>query len=157
HHSQRVAWLLEHGANANALNSYSKVPVIKHAVLAGNQEIIDLLVRHGAQPSVLSGAESFLAAAMQGNAAGLRQLASDHPEYLRGPEAMFAVIQQRRGDIAELLLSLGTSPDVADHMGFSALHYTTHCGASGIAALLIARGADVDAVERRYNSTPLGH
>jgi ankyrin repeat protein len=42
-------------------------------------------------------------------------------------------------------------------MGFSALHYTAHCGAAGIATLLLARGADVDAVERRYNSTPLGH
>jgi len=46
---------------------------------------------------------------------------------------------------------------VADHRGFTALHFTTHCGAVEIAQLLIARGADVDAIERSYNSTPLGH
>jgi len=46
---------------------------------------------------------------------------------------------------------------VADAVGFSALHLTTHCGAVEIAELLITRGAQVDGIERRYNSTPLGH
>jgi len=156
-HPRRVEWLLEHGANPRTVNAYSKTPVIKHAVLAGRQDVIDLLVRHGAERPELSGAESFLAAAMQSDAPTLRRLVDGHPEYLRNPHAMSAAIQQRRTDIAELLLDLGTSPDVADHMGFSALHFTTHCGAAEIAALLIKRGAKVDAIERRYNSTPLGH
>jgi ankyrin repeat protein len=157
HHPHRVEWLLQHGANANAVNAYSKESVIKHALVAGNQDVIALLVRHGAQRPALSAAEAFLSAVMQGDTATLRRLVDLHPEFLRRPDAMFAVIQQRRGDIAELLLNLGTSPNVADEKGFSALHFTTHCGAAGIATLLIARGADVDAVERRYNSTALGH
>jgi ankyrin repeat protein len=156
-HPNRVRWLLEHGANANAHNAYSKAPVIKHALLAGNQEIVDLLVKHGAQRPVLSDEEKFLSAAMQGDAETLRRLADKYPGYRRSAHAMFAAIGQRRTDIAEILLDLGTSPNVADEQGFSALHYTTHSGAAGIASLLIARGATVDAVERRYNSTPLGH
>jgi hypothetical protein len=156
-HPQRAEWLLQHGANANAVHAYSKEPIIKHAVLAGSQDFVDLLVRHGAQRPELSGAETFLAAAMQGDEVTLRRLAGDHPEYLRSPHAMFAAIRQRRTDIAKLLLNLGTSPKVADGKGFSALHFTTHCGAAEIAKLLIERGADVDAMERRYNSTPLGH
>jgi ankyrin repeat protein len=156
-HPRRVEWLLQHGASANAANAYSKVPVIKQALLAGNQDVVDLLVRHGAQRPVLSDREMFLAAAVQGDEAALRRLAGSHPEFLRSSHAMFAVIRQNRTDIAELLLNLGMPPDVGDHQGFNALHYTTHCGAAGIAKLLIARGADVDAVERRYNSTPLGH
>jgi ankyrin repeat protein len=99
----------------------------------------------------------FLSAAMQGDAATMRQLADRNPECLRSPHAMFAAIQQRRTDIAQLLLEMGTSPNVADHRGFSALHFTTHSGAVEIAKLLIARGADIDAIERSYNSTPLGH
>lgn len=157
HHPRRVEWLLQHGANANTVNSYSKQPVVKHAALAGSQEIIDLLVRHGAERPALSGQEAFLAAAMQGDGATLRRLAEGHPEYLRSPHALFAAIQQRRTDIAELLLDQGTSPNAADFRGFSALHLTTHTGAVDIAALLIARGADVDPIERSYNSTPLGH
>jgi ankyrin repeat protein len=156
-HPNRVRWLLEHGANANAHNAYSKVPVIKYALLAGNQEIVDLLVKHGAQRPVLSDEETFLSAAMQGDAGTLRRLGENHPEYRRSGHAMFAAIGQRRTDIAELLLDLGTPPDVADEKGFSALHFTTHCGAAGIASLLINRGATVDAIEHRYNSTPLGH
>jgi ankyrin repeat protein len=156
-HPRRAEWLLAHGANANAVNAYSKEPVIKHALLAGSQAVVDLLVRHGAQRPVLSGEESFLSAAMQSDAETLRRLAASHPEYRRSGHAMFAAIGQRRTDIAELLLDLGVSPDVADAQGFSALHYTTHCGAAGIATLLIARGANIDPVERRYNSTPLGH
>jgi len=156
-HPHRVEWLLQHGANANARHAYSKQPVVKHAVLAGSQTLIDLLVRHGAEPPVLSEAEAFLGAAMQGDAEAMRKLAAEHPEFLRSPKAMFAAIQQRRADLAELLLNLGMSANVADHVGFSALHYTTHCGAAEIASLLISRGADVDAIERRYHSTPLGH
>jgi ankyrin repeat protein len=156
-HPRRAEWLLQHGASANTLHAYSKQPVIKNALLAGNQDLIDLLIRHGAQPPALSEAEAFLAAAMQSDADTLRRLAGAHPEYLHSPKAMFAAIQQQRSDIAELLLNLGISPDVADAHGFSALHFTTHCGAADIARLLIARGAAVDAIERRYHSTPLGH
>jgi uncharacterized protein len=157
HHPHRTEWLLQHGANPNAVNAYSKQPVIKLAVLAAGQDIIDMLVRHGAQIPVLSGAETLLAAVMKGDEITLRRLAESHPEYLHGSHAMFAAIRLRRTDIAELLLGLGVSTNVADNQGFSALHFTTHCGAVGIATLLIARGADVDATERRYNSTPLGH
>jgi ankyrin repeat protein len=156
-HPRRAEWLLQHGANANALHAYSKQPVVKHALLAGSQNLTNLLVRHGATAPVLSEAEAFLAAAMQGDVEKMRQLADGHPEYLRSPKAMFAAIQQRRTDLAELLLNLGMSPNVADHVGFSALHFTTHCGAVEIARLLIARGAEVDGIERRYHSTPLGH
>jgi len=156
-HPSRVEWLLQHGANANALHAYSKQPVVKHAVVAGSQKLIDLLVRHGAERPVLSEADAFLAAAMQGDADTMRRLAASHPEFLRSPKAMFAAIQLRRMDLAELLLNLGMSANVADLQGFSALHFTTHCGAAEIASLLIARGADVDAIERRYHSTPLGH
>src|SRR5262249_38912774 len=115
------------------------------------------LVQFGAQRPEPSGAETFLAAAMQGDTATLRRLAGQHPEFLKGPNAMFAAIRQHRTDIAELLLDMGASPDVAHGEGFSGLHFTTHCGAVGIATLLIERGANVDAIERRYHSTPLGH
>jgi len=156
-HPHRVAWLLEHGANASTVNSYSKQPVIKHAVVAGRQDIVDLLVRHGAQKPTLSDPESFVAAALQGDAATLKGLASRNPLLLKNPHALFAAIPQDREDIARILLDLGTSPNVSDAMGFSALHSTTHCGAPRTAKLLIERGATVDAIERRYNSTPLGH
>lgn len=156
-HPKRAEWLLQHGAKATANNAYSKVPVIKHAVLSGNADFVELLVRHGAQRPMLSDAEMFLAAAMQGDEAMLRRLIATHPDYLRNPHALFAAIGQQRTDIAKLLLDLGMSPNAADHQGQTALHFATDCNAIEIARLLITRGADIDPVERNYNSTPLGH
>ena len=157
HHPKRVAWLLAHGADATTSNFYSKQPVIRHAALAGRQDIIDMLVQHGATPQELTEGERFLAASVRGDAAGMRRMAHAHPEFLRASGPMFAAIDSHRTDIAEILLDLGMSPDVGDEKDFRALHYTTHTGAIDIARLLIARGAEVDALERRYNSTALGH
>jgi len=56
----------------------------------------------------------------------------------------------------KLLLELGTSPNVADRSGSTALHQAVLADAVEIARLLIARGADIDPIERSYNSTPLG-
>jgi ankyrin repeat protein len=156
-HPRRVAWLLEHGADANTNNFYSKEPVIRHASVAGRQDIVDLLVRHGAQAPQLSEPERFLAAASQGNIEGLKSMAQAHPALLKMHAAMFAAIKSHRLNVAEALLDLGMSPDVGDEKDFRALHQTTHAGAIEIARLLIARGAQIDAIERRYNSTALGH
>jgi ankyrin repeat protein len=156
-HPSRVAWLLAHGARADALNAYSKRPIVRDAAVAGQQDLVDLLVARGAERPRLDDKEHFLAAAMQGDAEALRRLAQAHPDMLRDPAAMFAAIAQDRTDVAELLLDLGMSPDVGDNDNCRALHVTTHSGAVGVARLLIARGAEVDPVERCHHATPLGH
>jgi ankyrin repeat protein len=156
-HIQRTRWLLEHGADARGINFYSKQPVIKHAVLAGREDVLDLLVRHGATRPQLSEDDEFLAATVAGDLAAMRRLATSHPEFLRNHHAMFAVIRLDRADIAETLLDLGMSADVGDDKNFRALHYTAHCGAVKIAQLLIARGAEIDPFELRYGGTPLTH
>ena len=157
HHIQRTRWLLEHGADARALNSYSREPVIKHAVLAGREALAELLVRHGATRPQLTEDEKFLAATVAGDLAAMRELALRHPEFLGRHEVMFAVIRLHRAELTEALLDLGMSPNVGDDMNFRALHYTTHCGAAEIARLLIARGAEIDPFELRYGGTPLTH
>ncbi len=156
-HVHRTRWLLEHGADARGINFYSREPVIKHAVLAGREDIAELLVRYGAVRPQLSEEEKFIAAAVAGDLAAVRQLASTHPEFLGRPGAMFAAISLHRLDVAEALLDLGMSADIGDEKNLRALHYTIHCGAAEIARLLIARGADIDPCELRYGGTPLTH
>jgi uncharacterized protein len=155
-HPRRAEWLLQHGANAGTANSYSKAPVVKHAMLAGKQDLVDLLVRHGATLPELSPGEVFLAAAMQGDTSTLRELAERHPVFLRSPHAIFAAIHQRRTEVVRLLLDLGTSPNVADLSGSTALHQAVLANAIEIARLLTERGANIDPIERSYNSTPIG-
>jgi ankyrin repeat protein len=156
-HIHRTRWLLEHGADARGINFYSREPVIKHAVLAGREDVAELLIRCGATRPELTEYEKFLAATTAGDIATMRELALRHPDFLRRHEVMFSVIRLQRADVAETLLDLGTSPDVGDDMNFRALHYTTHCGAAEIARLLIARGAEIDPFELRYGGTPLTH
>ncbi len=162
---RRAAWLLAHGALGDAEKSapaygahaHPGQTAALHAAIAGQQELVELLVTHGAERPQLSAEQRFLAAAMQADADVLRDLATKHPEFLGRPGAMFNALPGDRVDIATLLLDLGMSPDVGDGMNFRALHYSTHCGAVDVATLLIARGAEIDPIEQRYNSTPLGH
>lgn len=156
-HLERTRWLLEHGADARGSNSYSGEPFIKHAVLAGREDVAELLVRHGALRPELSLGEQFLVATLTGDFPTMRRFAQLHPEFLAHSHAMFAVIRLQRADLAAALLDLGMSVDVADEKNFTALHYTTHCGAMEIARLLIARGAQIDPYEQRHGGTPLTH
>jgi ankyrin repeat protein len=156
-HVQRTRWLLEHGADARAISLYSREPVIKNALLAGSEEMAELLERHGANRPELSDYEKFLAATVAGDFAPMRQLAVSHPEFLQRYDAMVAAIRTFRADIVQALLDLGMSPDVGDDKNCRALHYAAHCGATEVARLLIARGAEVDPFELRYGGAPIMH
>jgi ankyrin repeat protein len=156
-HAKRVAWLLAHGADAKAVNAYTKVPIIKHAAVAGRQDIVDLLMKHGAPAPQLTDEEAFIAAAAQGDLGAVREGATAHPEHLRKPDAMIAAIHRERPEVVSLLLDLGMPPGIAETHNYCALHHAADCGAVEIAKLLIARGAEIDPVETRYGGTPLNH
>lgn len=156
-HVVRTRWLLEHGADARGINMYSGAPVIKHAMLVGRQDIVDLLVEYGATPPHLSDDEKFIAAAVAGDVGTLRRLSQAHPQFLQSYAAMFAAIHHGRADSVESLLELGMSPDISDEQKITALHCTTHCGAVDIARMLVARGAEIDPFEERHGGVPLTH
>ena len=156
-HPKRTLWLLEHGADARGVNFYSKEPVIKYAQMNGFEEVTALLVRFGAQRIELSEEEAFLGAVSANDIASVQRLAQANPAFLKNCAAMFMAIAGDRVDLAQALLDLGMSPDVGNDKNFRALHYTTHCGAAGIAQLLIARGAEIDPLDATHNATPLRH
>jgi len=156
-HLKRTSWLLDHGADPNAENAYSKLPVAKHAAIAGHRELAELLVERGASPPLLDDFEKFVASAMRGDLAEVRAIAAMHPDYLGAPDGMIAAIHAGRTEIAEALLELGMQPDIGDEANYRALHHAADCGAVEIAKLLIARGAEIDPLETRYGGSPLSH
>jgi ankyrin repeat protein len=156
HHPKRAAWLLAHGASANTANAYSKLPVIKHALLAGRDELVDLLVRHGAAAASLTIAETFCAAVARGDTDAVVRVAKEHPVVLQNAEPMYIAAGRNDVRLVTLLLDLGVSPDISPGEGQRPLHTAAAAGAVDVAALLLSRGAEIDPVETRYNSTPLG-
>jgi ankyrin repeat protein len=155
-HLKRTRWLLERGARATALHSYSKRNLHTEAMLGGFTELARLLVEFGAQPEPLDYAQAFQAACMRGDHGEARRQLAAHPELRGFPGPMYQAADRDRVDVAELLLELGVSPDV-EHGGWTALHSCAHVNSLRVAKLLIDRGATIDIREKRFNSTPLGH
>jgi ankyrin repeat protein len=155
-HLKRTRWLLEHGALATALHSYSKRNLHTEAVLGGFTELAQLLIEFGAQPEALDDPHAFQVACMSGDRETALRLLAAHPELRRFPGPMYKAADRDRVDVAEMLLELGVSPDV-EHGGWTALHSCAHNNSQRVARLLIERGATIDAREEKYRSTPLGH
>jgi uncharacterized protein len=155
-HLRRSRWLLERGARATALHSYSKRNLHTEAQLGGYIELAQLLVDFGAKPEQLDDAQTFHAACMSGDRETARRLVAAHPQYLVYPGPMYAAADHDRTDVVEFLLELGVSPDVS-HGSWTGLHRAAHNGSMRVAKLLIERGATVDIREEKFRSTPLGH
>ncbi|MCP4563111.1 MAG: hypothetical protein GY873_19930 [Bosea sp.] len=153
---KRAAWLLAHGADAQALNAYSKQSLVRQAMIDGRSDLVRLLVDNGASPVVLDGQEAFTAAIARGDEAEARRLLESDPEFLLSPAPLFVAIRQGKPEIAMLALRLGVSPDAQTRDGVRALHEAAGSDAIEIVALLVKAGAEIDPIERRYGSTPLG-
>jgi ankyrin repeat protein len=154
-HVRRVEWLLAHGANPRAGNTYTKRNLHTHAVLHGFAEMAELLAKAGANVEDLHGREAFQAACLRLDIDTARTLAAQHPEYLKDATALATAARTGRVDVVELLLDLGVSADVEDANGERALHVASWADSVPVARLLIERGAEVDARDRRFNGTPL--
>src|SRR5262249_43414128 len=114
-------WVLSHGANPNAgpprATTLFQGTLYEKAMRAGHVEMAELLVKHGATrvDIRLAPDEELTAAALRLDRDRARAIVAAHPDVLRSPKPLFAATNLDRVDAAELLLDLGTSPDVEDH------------------------------------------
>src|SRR5262249_1289295 len=159
-----VEWLLEHGANPNALpkpsSRFSRRSLYEVAMRLGVSDIAGLLVRYGAIPSAatsLEGIELFSEACFRLDRRRSLELLAEHPEYLQSPEPIFAAARRDRADVVEFLLDLGMSIEIEDQSKQRPLHEASSHDAISVAKLLVARGAELEPVETNWNNTPLDH
>ena len=155
-------WCLAHGARPTASGptsaTLSKRSLYDGAVFRGETEIVRLFERYGtpASSTTVGGRQAFVIACLRHDEPTLRALASEHPEFLTQPDAMFEAA--RRNDVAAmtLLFDLGVSADVeaADHT--RALHIAGRADSLEASELLVAKGAEVDPVETTWQGTPIG-
>jgi ankyrin repeat protein len=155
-------WCLTHGANPNAAPGPGRgdrqATLYDEAVQRGHVELAELLVRHGASRSTLAlnPMETLISACVRSDTRTIRDEIARHPEFRQAAEPLFAAAEFNRRDVAELLLDLGTSPDIESRQGERALHIAAYHDSVDVAELLIARGAEVDPIGRQYDNTPLG-
>ncbi len=155
HHTARVRWLLEHGANANAVHAYSGRPVHTEARLAGFGEGVSLLDAYGAHTEALPPSLEFMVAVMQQDTEAVQRLLSALPSLIRAPGPLHRAALQGRTDIVRTLLDLGADVHATDHEGATALHRAVQGGSVAAALLLLDAGADINRRESRFQGTAL--
>ena len=166
-HFDRVKLLVEHGADVNTPGLRDGRTPYEAAMRAGNLEIADYLVQHGATPATLDLRERFAAACIAGRREEVTALLREHPEL---PEQLGAhgrielvqrAVEMKRPDAVRLLAGIGfeiSATTKHDSVGVSLAATPLH-NASGDLAMtkvLIELGADPNVRDRSYDATPFG-
>jgi ankyrin repeat protein len=150
--------LLFRGGDPDAAGPDGRSPY-RLATSSGQAEVAALLRRYGARDDSTA-AERFLSACLRGDHAAARALAADDPglvSRLTDAERGDAIVLgAERGDTAtvKLMLDLGFPVDSIGGGG-TALHAAAYAGSAETVRLLLDRGADIEARDTTWDSTPL--
>ena len=152
--------LLSHGADPGRPGRDGRSPYAL-AIAVGRVDLAEVLRRHGAADDATD-ADRFLAACQRADrAAAAAQLARDRglPGRLgEDQQAAAMILAAESGHAAALtmMLDLGFPVDArAGEDGGTALHAAAYAGSAEAVRLLLARGADLEARDATWDSTPL--
>jgi ankyrin repeat protein len=150
--------LLENGADANAAGPDGRSPD-RLATAAGRPDLVELLRRYGADDEV-TGGDRFLSACLQADRTSAERQLSDDPGLLARltddeRAAIVRAAEQGNSAAVALMLDLGFSLETRGDGGATALHVAAHSGSADSVRLLLNRGADVEAHDTNWNSSPL--
>lgn len=155
-----VELLLLHGADPAHRGPDGRSPTAL-AVLRGRTDLVELFGRYGARDDTAA-TERFIAACLRADRASAQaQLAEDPGLLARLDDTERGALVQAAGagNIAavSLLLDLGIpigSRSASDD-GATALHVAAYAGSAEVVTLLLERGADLEAGDTTWGSTPL--
>jgi ankyrin repeat protein len=158
--SEMVGLLLERGADPDVPGWHGRTPY-QQAVRTGQGQLADLLARHGAS-TAMTAIDEFLAACRRADRAAATAVLAASPD-LAGRLTVedHRVLTDAAGhghtEAVRLILDLGFPPGTRSEPdnGATALHLAAAAGSTGTVRLLLVRGADIEARDTAWNSTPL--
>ena len=152
-----VVTLLDAGADPNA--DEDGVPALRMAVRAGRADAVARLQAAGANDDDTD-IDQFIGACLNADRPAAEHILAGHPDVpslLTGEDR--AVIVEAAGsrpaDTIALMLDLGFSPHARDESGQQPLHTAAYGGNAPVVRLLLDAGADIDARDDWFDSTPL--
>jgi ankyrin repeat protein len=133
----------------------------QQAVRTGQDQVAELLAQHGAG-TALSSADEFLAACHRADRAAATAVLAGRPDLAarlitEAHQALAGAADHGHTEAVRLMLDLGFPPGARSEQdnGATALHLSAAAGSIGTVRLLLERGADIEARDTAWNSTPL--
>jgi len=163
-YAEAVALLVEHGADVGARNDSRSTP-LHDAAMQGRGDVVSLLLAKGADPDARSESNTPLSLAVRfGHNAIVAELLArggdvhvvDHRDMSLLDEVIYSPLpwSPERAALLEMLIAAGIDLRRGTDGPGTALHRAVERGQEEVAALLLRRGADVDARDR-HGRTPL--
>jgi ankyrin repeat protein len=169
-HYEVIKLLLEHGANPNAPmeSSGNCMSIAKH--VGASRDIQNLVASYGGVMGPEFADVETLAAMLHANPQLniperlddpqiLRLILKHQPDYIKrspDPAAWWSGGTLKNAEHAQWLIALGYDVTRRNWLGITLLHRCAMNNEKAVAALCLQHGADIDAIETEWNSTPLG-
>jgi len=157
--AELIELLLRYGGDPNVQGKDGRSP-LQLAMRQGRTDIAELLERHGARDHATE-VDHFLAACIHANGDQARRLLRENPDLLErlGDEdrgGMIDAAEYGHTEAVLLMLELGFPVNTrAGEHGCTALHTAALSGCADLVRLLIDAGANLQARDSTWNSTPL--
>jgi ankyrin repeat protein len=158
--AEMIELLLTHGADADAGVPADGPSTYQLAARRGDPTIVDLLRRYGAHDDATI-VDRFLGACTRGDRSAAGILLRTQPGLIsrlstRDLAVLVDTAEYLGAKPVALMLELGFPVDVhRDGDGATALHVAAYTGRAELVRLLIAAGADIEARDTAFDSTPL--
>jgi ankyrin repeat protein len=152
-----VAALLDAGADPRA-SGEDGVSALRLAVRAGREDIAARLAALGA-PDDSTDVDRFIGVSLTGDRQAAERILADHPDLRdrltdQDQSVIVEAAGSRPAETVALMLDLGFSPR-ARRFGDEPLHEAAYHGHAATVGMLLSAGADIDARDGRFDSTPL--
>jgi ankyrin repeat protein len=150
-----VRFLLERGANPNAVSRYNHHAAHAVARLTGRSDIAALLEQFGAKVEPLSVEDEFRVALGQNDRSLAADMLRQHPQLLQNSD-LLSDCAMSNVEICLWLVQQGYDINTPNHSGQTVLHRYATSNKPDAVATLVAQGANPDVREKNWHATPLG-